>query len=183
MFDTATDNWFQALDLRDRETGNHTRRVTELTVNLAVRMGIPNAALVHIRRGATLHDIGKMIIPDAILFKAGPLTDEEWVVMRSHPLVAVEILQTIPFLVPALPIPRSHHEKWDGSGYPDGLAGEDIPLEARIFAFADVYDALTSDRPYRRAWSKENALEYIFKNSETHFDPDILPLFMRMMTE
>jgi HD-GYP domain-containing protein (c-di-GMP phosphodiesterase class II) len=182
-YDKTIDGWSQALDLRDKETENHTRRVTELTLRLAQRMNIPDSELIHIRRGATLHDIGKVSMPDDILFKPGQLTEEEWAVMRRHPLIAAEILKPIAYLAPALPIPRFHHEKWDGSGYPDGLAGEDIPLAARLFAFADVYDALTSDRPYRRAWPKADALEYIHKNSGTHFDPQIAAVFIDMMAE
>ena len=182
-YDKTIEGWSRALDLRDKETEHHTRRVTDLTLRLAQRMNIPDSELTHIRRGAILHDIGKVAMPDGILFKPGPLTDEEWVIMRRHPLIAVEILKPISYLIPALPIPRSHHEKWDGSGYPNGLAGEGIPLAARLFAFADVYDALTSDRPYRRAWSQAAALEYIRKNSGTHLDPNIVSLFIRMMTE
>jgi HD-GYP domain-containing protein (c-di-GMP phosphodiesterase class II) len=146
-------------------------------------MNIPDAELIHIRRGATLHDIGKVAIPDSILFKPASLTADEWVVMRRHPLIAVEIIRSISYLLPALSIPRHHHEKWDGSGYPDGLAGEAIPLAARLFAFADVYDALTSDRPYRRAWSQTDTLEYICTNSAIYFDPNIVPVFLGMMTE
>jgi HD-GYP domain-containing protein (c-di-GMP phosphodiesterase class II) len=182
-YDKTIDGWSRALDLRDKETEDHTRRVTELTLRLAQRMDIPEAELIHIRRGSTLHDIGKVAIPDQILFKPAPLTDEEWMTMRRHPLIAAEILKPISYLTPALPIPRSHHEKWDGSGYPDGLAGETIPLEARLFTFADVYDALTSDRPYRPAWSQAEALEYINKNAGSHFDPKIVPVFIRMLEE
>ena len=181
-YDKTIDGWSRALDLRDKETEDHTCRVTELTLQLAQRMGIPDAELIHIRRGATLHDIGKVAMPDDILFKPAPLTEEEWKTMRRHPVIAAEILKPISHLTPALPIPRNHHEKWDGSGYPDGLAGEDIPLAARLFAFADVYDALTSDRPYRRAWSKLRALDFIRENSGTHFDPTIIPVFINMMT-
>jgi HD-GYP domain-containing protein (c-di-GMP phosphodiesterase class II) len=182
-YDKTIDGWSRALDLRDKETEDHTRRVTELTLRLAQRMDIPEAELIHIRRGSTLHDIGKVAIPDHILFKPAPLTSEEWTIMRRHPLIAAEILKPISYLMPALPIPHFHHEKWDGSGYPDGLAGEAIPLAARIFAFADVYDALTSDRPYRPAWSQGEALEYIDKNAGTHFDPEIVPVFIRMLKE
>jgi putative nucleotidyltransferase with HDIG domain len=180
-YDKTIEGWSRALYLRDHETEDHTRRVTELTLSLARRMGFSDSELIHVRRGATLHDIGKVAIPDNILFKPGPLTEEEWAVMRRHPLIAVEILVSILYLAPALPIPRSHHEKWDGSGYPDGLAGEDIPLAARIFAFADVYDALTSNRPYRQAWSQTNALDYIHENTGSHFDPNIAPMFVEMI--
>jgi HD-GYP domain-containing protein (c-di-GMP phosphodiesterase class II) len=182
-YDKTIDGWSRALDLRDKETEDHTRRVTELTLRLAQCMNIPEAEMIHIRRGATLHDIGKVSMPDDILFKPAPLTEDEWTIMRRHPLIAAEMLKPISYLDPALPIPRSHHEKWDGSGYPDGLAGEAIPLAARLFAFADVYDALTSDRPYRRAWSQADALKHIHKNSEIHFDPKIVPVFINMMTE
>ena len=182
-YDKTIDGWSRALDLRDKETEDHTRRVTELTLRLAQRMNIPGEELIHLRRGSTLHDIGKVAIPDHILFKPSPLTKEEWTVMRRHPLIAAEMLKPISYLTPALPIPRHHHEKWDGSGYPDGLAREAIPLAARLFAFADVYDALTSDRPYRPAWSQVEALEYVTKNSGIHFDPKIAPVFIRMMTE
>jgi HD-GYP domain-containing protein (c-di-GMP phosphodiesterase class II) len=182
-YDKTIDGWSRALDLRDKETEDHTRRVTELTLRLAQHMNIPDEEMIHIRRGATLHDIGKVAMPDDILFKPGPLTEEEWAIMRRHPLIAAELLKPISYLVRALPIPRFHHEKWNGSGYPEGLAGESIPLAARLFAFADVYDALTSDRPYRRALSKANALEYINNNSGIHFDPKIVPVFIRMMTE
>ncbi len=182
-YDKTIDGWSRALDFRDKETEDHTCRVTELTLRLARQMNIPDEELIHMRRGATLHDIGKVAMPDGILFKAAPLTDAEWGTMRLHPLIAAEILKPISYLAPALPIPRFHHEKWDGSGYPDGLVGEEIPLAARIFAFADVYDALTSDRPYRTAWSQDNALEYIRKNSGIHFDPKIVPVFIEMMTE
>jgi HD-GYP domain-containing protein (c-di-GMP phosphodiesterase class II) len=180
--DRLIENWCDVLQLRDRETQDHTRRVTELTLRLSRRMGIPDAELIHMRQGAVLHDIGKVAIPDSILFKPGPLTDEEWEIMRRHPVIAVEILNPASHLAPALPIPRSHHEKWDGSGYPDGLAGEQIPLSARIFAFADVYDALTSDRPYRSAWSQTEALDYIQKQAGTHFDPSIAPVFIAMFS-
>jgi HD-GYP domain-containing protein (c-di-GMP phosphodiesterase class II) len=182
-YDKTIDGWSRALDLRDKETEDHTRRVTELTLRLAQRMDIPDEELIHLRRGSTLHDIGKVAIPDHILFKPAPLTKDEWTIMRRHPLIAAEMLKPISYLAPALPIPRSHHEKWDGSGYPDGLVRESIPLAARIFAFADVYDALTSDRPYRPAWSQADTLEYVSKNSGGHFDPKIAPIFIRMMTD
>lgn len=182
-YDKTIEGWSRALYLRDQETEDHTRRVTEMTMRLACQMGIPDAELVHIRRGAILHDIGKVAIPDHILFKPAPLTDDEWVIMRRHPSIAMEILRPIAYLAPALPIPYFHHEKWDGSGYPDGLAGEAIPLAARLFAFSDVYDALTSDRPYRRAWSKNSAIDYIVKNAGIHFDPAIVPVFIEMLAK
>ncbi|MBI3152059.1 MAG: HD domain-containing protein [Chloroflexi bacterium] len=182
-YDKAIESWSQALYLRDQETEDHTRRVTDMALSLAFRLGLSETDFVHIKRGSILHDVGKVAIPDNILFKTSSLTDEEWVIMRRHPLIAAEILGPIHYLAPALPIPRSHHEKWDGSGYPDGLAGESIPLFARIFAFADVYDALTSDRPYRRAWSRTEAIAYIVEQSGVHFDPSITPTFIRMISE
>jgi len=183
IYDKIIESWSHALYLRDQETEGHTRRVTDISLRLARRLGVPDADLIHIKRGSTLHDIGKVAIPDSVLFKSGPLTEDEWVIMRRHPLIAAEILKQIPHFKSVLPIPRSHHEKWDGSGYPDGLAGEAIPLFARIFAFADVYDALTSDRPYRRAWSQIDALDHILKQSGVHFDPFIMPVFIGMVSE
>ena len=135
--------------------------------------------LVHVRRGALLHDIGKMGVPDAILLKPGPLTEEEWVIMRRHPVYAYEMLSEVAFVRPALEIPFCHHEKWDGTGYPSGLAGEDIPLAARLFAIVDVWDALRSDRPYRRAWSIEKTREHIASLAGTHFDPRVVEVFLR----
>ncbi|MBU2611765.1 MAG: PAS domain S-box protein [Chloroflexi bacterium] len=179
-YDTTIEGWSRALDLRDEETEGHTLRVTELTLQLARGMGLSEAELVHIRRGCLLHDIGKMGVPDNILRKPGPLTDEEWVIMRKHPQYAFEMLSPIAYLRPALDIPGCHHEKWDGSGYPRGLKGEQIPLAARIFAVIDVYDALTSDRPYRKAWPREKTLEHIKTNSGTHFDPKMVEAFINL---
>lgn len=178
------EGWSRLLYLRDFETEDHTRRVTVMTLQLARRLGLNDEKeLTAIRRGAQVHDIGKIAIPDEILHKTSALNDEEWRVMRQHPLVAVAMLNPIPGIETALSIPRSHHEKWNGSGYPDGLAGEGIPLAARIFAFADVYDALTSDRPYRRAWSRRDALNYIRSETGKHFDPSFTSEFIRMMLE
>jgi len=180
-YDKTIEGWAHALHLRDKETEEHTRRVAEMTQRLAVKVGIPQSELLHIRRGAILHDIGKVAIPDSVLLKPGPLSEAEWVLMRQHPLIAVEMLKSISYLAPALAIPRSHHEKWNGSGYPDGLAGEDIPVAARIFAMVDVYDALTSDRPYRSAWPKPKTLEHMQAESGTHFDPSLMPAFMDLV--
>lgn len=177
-YDTTLEGWSAALDLRDKETEGHTQRVTELTVTLVRAMGLPAEELVHIRRGALLHDIGKMGIPDHILLKPGKLSDEEWEIMRKHPTYAYELLKPIAYLRPALEIPYSHHEKWDGTGYPLGLKGEQIPLAARIFAVADVYDALTSDRPYRAGWPKEKVLEHIRSLAGIHFDPQVVQIFL-----
>ncbi len=182
-YEATLEGWVRGLDLRDKETEGHTRRVVEMTLSLAARLGVPEADLAHVRRGALLHDIGKIGIPDAILLKPGPLDDEEWAVMRRHPVYAYEMLSGIPFLRPALDIPRDHHEKWDGTGYPRGLRGEQIPLAARIFAVVDVWDALRSDRPYRKAWDEERARAYIREQSGEHFDPRVVEAFLKMLEE
>jgi HD-GYP domain-containing protein (c-di-GMP phosphodiesterase class II) len=179
-YDATIEGWSHALDLRDKETEGHTQRVTEMTVRLAQTMNIPDGEIVHIRRGALLHDIGKMGIPDGILLKPGPLTDDEWVVMRKHPVYAYEMLSPIQYLGPALEIPYCHHEKWDGSGYPRGLLGGQIPLSSRIFAIVDVWDALRSDRPYRTAWPEEKVREYVRSLSGTHFDPKVVAAFLQI---
>jgi HD-GYP domain-containing protein (c-di-GMP phosphodiesterase class II) len=153
----------------------------DLTVRLAHLMGIKADGLMHVWRGAYLHDIGKMAIPDAILLKPGPLTDEEWEIMRQHPSLAYQMLSGVSYLKPALDIPYGHHEKWDGTGYPRGLAAENIPLTARIFAVVDVWQALTSDRVYRKAWPEENAIKYIQDHSGTHFDPRVVDGFMSLI--
>jgi len=173
-YDATLEGWSHALDLRDKETEGHTRRVTEMAMKLARAFGLSEAELVQVRWGALLHDIGKMGIPDEILHKPSPLTDEEWVAMKKHPTFAYELLSPIRFLRLALDIPYCHHEKWDGTGYPRGLKGTQIPLVARIFAVIDVWDALTSDRVYRKAWSNEKALDYIRSQVGTHFDPQVV---------
>lgn len=180
-YDTTLEGWVKALDLRDNETRGHTQRVTEMTLRLARALGVGEEELVHIRRGALLHDIGKIGIPDSILHKAGPLSEQEWAIMRKHPEYAYEWLSPIPYLRPALDIPYCHHEKWDGSGYPRGLKGKQIPLAARIFAVVDVWDALTSNRPYRKRWSEAEALEHIRSAAGTHFDPDVVEVFLRIV--
>ncbi|MBI3762231.1 MAG: PAS domain S-box protein [Chloroflexi bacterium] len=180
-YDATIEGWSRALDLRDQETEGHTQRVTEMTLKLARAMGIGEAELVHIRRGALLHDIGKMGIPDRILFKNGPLTDGEWAVMRDHPVFAYQMLLPIAYLRPALDIPYCHHEKWDGTGYPRGLKGDTIPLAARIFAVADVWDALRSDRPYREAWPEEKVREYLRQQAGKHFDPNVAQAFLKIV--
>jgi len=182
-YDATIEGWSHALDLRDKETEGHTLRVTEITMRLAKAMGIGDAELVHIRRGGLLHDIGKMGVPDSILFKPGPLTDDEWRVMRLHPRLAYDMLSPISYLRPALDIPYCHHEKWDGTGYPRGLKGEQIPLAARLFSVVDVWDALRSDRPYRKAWNEERVGEHISSLSGTHFDPNVVPAFLRLMEQ
>ena len=182
-YDATIQGWAQALDMRDRETEDHTRRVADITLTLAGAMSMNDSELEHIRRGALLHDIGKIGIPDIILLKPGPLTDEEWAIMRTHPVKAYEMLSPIAYLHPALDIPYCHHEKWDGSGYPRGLNGAQIPLAARIFAVVDVFDALTSDRPYRSAWSREQALDYIKEQTGKHFDPRVVEVFLKMKNQ
>jgi len=177
-YDATIEGWSRALDLRDKETEGHTQRVTETTLMIARAMSLPAEQLIHIRRGGLLHDIGKMGVADNILLKPGPLTEEEQKTMRQHPKLAYEWLSPIAFLQQALVIPYCHHEKWDGTGYPRGLKGEQIPLTARIFAVADVWDALTNDRPYRRAWSNEEAIKYIRENNSTHFDPQVVNVFL-----
>jgi PAS domain S-box-containing protein/putative nucleotidyltransferase with HDIG domain len=179
-YDATLEGWAYALDLKDEETEGHSRRVTALTLRIAREMGVNQEELAHVRRGALLHDIGKMGIPDAVLLKPGKLTAEEWETMRRHPVYAFQMLSRIDYLRPALDIPYCHHEKWDGSGYPRGLKGEEIPLAARIFAVVDVYDALTSERPYRPAWPREKALEYIREESGKHFDPRVVELFLSL---
>ncbi|PWH12054.1 MAG: hypothetical protein DDG60_14735 [Anaerolineae bacterium] len=179
-YETTIEGWSRALDLRDRETEGHTLRVTELTLKLAQAIGFSEEECVHIRRGALLHDMGKLAVPDRILLKPDSLTEDEWEIMRMHPLYAYEMLAPIEYLRPALEIPLAHHERWDGSGYPRGLKGEEIPLVARIFSVIDVWDALTSDRPYRLAWSQQATLEYIRKNAGVLFDPKVVEVFLKL---
>ena len=180
-YDDTLSGWAKALELRERETAGHSHRVVKLTLRMANEIGISAEQQVHIQRGALLHDIGKMGISDAILLKPDTLTPEEWVEMRQHPIYAYELLRKIKFLEPALNIPYSHHERWDGTGYPCGLKEEEIPLDARVFAFADVWDALTSERPYRKAKTREEAIQYIRDNSGSHFDPNLSERFIKMM--
>jgi putative nucleotidyltransferase with HDIG domain len=180
-YDTTIEGWSRALDLRDKETEEHTLRVTNLTIQLAQAFGISDVELKHIRRGALLHDIGKMGIPDNILRKSGALSDDERAMMHQHPQLAYEMLSPIAYLLPALDIPYCHHEKWDGTGYPRGLMREEIPLAARIFTVVDVFDALTSDRPYRPAWTKNKAIEYIRQQAGSHFDPRVVDVFLNLI--
>jgi putative nucleotidyltransferase with HDIG domain len=180
-YDTTLEGWSRALDLRDRETEGHTKRVAEVTVRLAREVGMNETELVQVRRGALLHDIGKMAVPDAILHKPGPLTTEEWEIMRRHPGQAHDLLWPIEYLRPALDIPWCHHEKWDGSGYPRGLTGEQIPLAARVFAVVDVWDALRSDRPYRLGWHDDQVREYLRAQSGSHFDPYAVDQFLNII--
>jgi len=180
-YDATLEGWSRVLDMRDHITDEHTHRVVKLAVDLAEKMGVTGPDLGHIRRGALLHDIGKMGIPDVILQKPAALADTEWAIMKTHPELAYRLLSHIHYLAPALDIPYCHHEKWDGSGYPRGLQGEEIPLSARIFAVVDVFDALTTDRPYRQAWSKDDALAYIREQSGRHFFPQAVDAFLEML--
>jgi PAS domain S-box-containing protein/putative nucleotidyltransferase with HDIG domain len=180
-YDATIEGWSRALDLRDKETEGHTLRVTVVTIKLARAFNFPEEELLHTRWGALLHDIGKMGVPDNILLKPEPLTEEEWIIMRKHAQYAYDLLKPIAFLGSALDIPYCHHEKWDGTGYPRGLKEDEIPLAARLFAIVDVWDALTSDRPYRPAWSKDEALAYIRDQSGKHFDPQVIEAFLKMI--
>lgn len=179
-YEATLRGWVHALDLRDKETEGHTQRVTTLTERLARAMGVTDDQMVHIRRGARLHDIGKMAIPDNVLLKKGKLTDEERALIQEHPTTAYKMLNQIEFLRPALYIPYCHHEKWDGTGYPLGLKGQEIPFDARIFAVIDVWDALTSDRPYRPALPHDEVREKIQAEAGKHFDPLVVKAFLEM---
>lgn len=181
-YDITLEGWSRALDLRSEETKGHTDRVTDLMDKMCVAMEIEGQRLTNIRRGTLLHDIGKMGIPDRILNKPGKLTEEEWKIMRFHPTYAYELLKDIHFLRPALTIPLCHHERWDGEGYPRGLKGQEIPIEARMFALVDVWDAITNDRVYRQAMSKEEAFQTIRNGAGNHFDPDITEIFLKVVS-
>ncbi|KPL77259.1 hypothetical protein ADN00_08960 [Ornatilinea apprima] len=180
-YDATIEGWSRAMDLRDEETEGHTERVTELTLQLARLVGVSEEDIIHIRRGALLHDMGKLGVPDRILLKPAALDEEEWKIMRQHPLYAYNWLSRISYLVPALDIPYSHHERWDGSGYPRGLKGREIPLAARIFAVVDVWDALSNDRPYRSAWPQDEVMRYLQDNAGVLFDPDVVRIFLDML--
>jgi PAS domain S-box-containing protein len=182
-YDRTLEGWSFALDIRDKESENHSQRVTLMTEKLARQMGFSDEELIHIRRGALLHDIGKLGIPDSILLKSGELTEEERKVIQLHPLYAYDWISPIAYLRPALDIPYCHHEKWDGTGYPRGLKGEEIPLAARIFAVIDVWDALNSNRPYRSAWPVEKIVEFIHAQAGIHFDPKVVEEFFKMIHE
>jgi len=179
-YDATIEGWSRALDLRDKETEGHTQRVTETTLNLACLAGVDKKELVNIKRGALLHDIGKMGVSDHILHKPDILTEDERILMQKHPVFASELLSSTHYLnSAAIDIPYCHHEKWDGTGYPRGLKGEEIPFAARLFAVVDVWDALTNDRPYRAAWPKEKALDYIREESGKSFDPNVVAIFLQ----
>jgi HAMP domain-containing protein len=178
-YDETLISWSKALELRDHDTEGHSQRVTELTIELATKCGFTDEELSHIRRGAILHDIGKIGIPDSILQKKGPLTPAEWEVMRMHPQYAYEMLKNIDFLAPSIDIPYCHHEKWDGSGYPRGLKGTEIPVAARLFAIVDMWEALNSDRCYRKAMDPEEAMTLVRAGRGSHFDAELLDLFLQ----
>ena len=182
-YDSTLEGWAKALEIRDQETAGHTQRAVNMTLELAKAMNVPEQELVNIRRGALLHDIGKMGVPDKVLRKPGELTAEDWKIMKHHPVYAVEWLSSIEYLHAALDIPSYHHEKWDGTGYPHGLRGEKIPLAARIFSVIDMWDALCSDRPYRKAWSQKKAMTWIQARSGKEFDPKIVKTFIRLIEE
>lgn len=182
-YDATLEAWARMIDLRDGEAENHSRRLAELTVKLAEKMNVPHDQLVHIHRGALLHDLGKIAVSDTILRKPGPLTDKEWVEMRRHPQHAYDILSSIAYLHPARDIPYSHHEKWDGTGYPHGLQGQAIPLSARLFAVVDVWDALSSDRSYRSKFPQEYVLNYLQEQRGMHFDPAAVDAFLQLIAE
>ena len=179
-YQATLEGWVRALDMRDKETEGHTQRVTILTGRLARHIGVGDDELIHITRGALLHDIGKMAIPDGILLKPGALTAEERNLIKQHPVYAYDMLRRIDFLLPAIDIPHYHHEKWDGTGYPEGLKGNAIPFAARIFPVIDVWDALTSDRPYRKSMPQDQVHEIILKDSGKHFDPQVVEAFVSM---
>lgn len=182
-YDATIEAWMRALGLRDRETEGHSIRLAGLSLALAQALGMDADDLVHLRRGALLHDIGKIGIPDAILNKPGPLSDAEWERMRLHPQYGFDFLSPISFLEPAAQVAYGHHENWDGSGYPRGLAGENIPLMARIVSVCNVFDSLVSDQPYRNGWGKKVALDYIEGAAGKQFDPQIVPVFVRLIRE
>jgi putative nucleotidyltransferase with HDIG domain len=180
-YDTTLEGWARTLELRDKETEGHSRRVTKITINVARALEIPEDEIVHIRRGAILHDIGKMAVSDEILRKKDKLTEIERAAIEQHPEIARQLLEPITFLKKALDIPYCHHEKWDGTGYPRGLKEREIPVPARIFAIVDVWDAIQSDRPYNKGWPREKAIEYIKQQVGSRFDPHIVDVFLRLI--
>jgi putative nucleotidyltransferase with HDIG domain len=182
-YNSTLEGWALALEIRDKETQGHSVRIANLAVKLARRMGVPEDQMENLRRGALLHDIGKLGVPDTILLKQGKLTGDDWTIMQKHPTYAYEMLSQIKDFKDSIDIPFCHHEWWDGSGYPRGLEGEEIPVAARIFSIIDVWDALTSDRPYRPAWKKKEAMAHIINQAGTHFDPNVVNEFVQMIME
>jgi HD-GYP domain-containing protein (c-di-GMP phosphodiesterase class II) len=179
-YDEIIAGWARAMDLRDQQSEGHTQRVAALTVRVGRAMGVPEDALVHVHRGALLHDIGTILIPDAVLLKRGPLSDDEWEMVRRHPEYAHTLLSPISHLREAIDIPYCHHEKWDGTGYPRQLKGDQIPRAARIFSIVDVWDALCSERPHRTAWTRDEAREYVTDHVGKDFDPESAEVFLSM---
>ncbi len=182
-YDETIQGWARALDLRGHVETGSAQTLTDLTMQLVRRLGVPETEWEHIRRGALLHDIGNMSIPDSLFAKTGPLTPEEWVLVKQHPQFAHDLMSSISYLRPAVTIPYCHHERWDGSGYPRGLEGLEIPLAARAFAIADVWLALTTAKPYRPAWTPAQANAYLEEQSGKSFDPQIVPVFLEMLRE
>lgn len=180
-YDLTLEAWAKILEYRDRETVGHSRRLVELSTRLAEALGLPEEKITALRRGALLHDIGKLAIPDEVLLKPGGLNDAERKMMQQHPVIAKQMLSKISFLQPCVEVAYSHHERWDGTGYPDGLKGEQIPLAARIFAVVDQWDALASDRPYRKAWDREKAIAYFQENAGKIYDPQIVRVFLTIV--
>jgi putative nucleotidyltransferase with HDIG domain len=183
LYDETIEGWARALEMRDKETEGHAQRVTTLAVRMAQVLGLSHEECIDIRRGALLHDIGKIAIPDSILFKEGKLEPYEWDIMKKHPVYAYDFLSPITFIGNIVEIPYCHHERWDGTGYPRGLQGEDIPLAARIFAIIDVWDALTTDRCYRPAWPTDDVFKYIHEQSGIMFDPALVPIFFSIIQQ
>jgi PAS domain S-box-containing protein len=180
-YNATLQGWSHALELREHETAGHSQRVVKMTIEIARRFNFSEEEILHIQRGALLHDIGKMGIPDSILLKPGPLSENEWMVMRQHPIFAKQLLSGIPYLTQAMDIPYYHHERWNGTGYPNGLRGEEIPLAARIFAVIDVWDALNSNRPYRNGWEAGQIYTYLKENSGVLLDPNVVEVFLEMV--
>lgn len=180
-YDLTLDAWAKVLEYRDNETEGHSRRLAELSTNLARVLNLGEKEIVHIRRGALLHDIGKLAIPDSILLKPGLLTPEERKTMEQHPIFARQMLEQVSFLEPSIDVIYCHHERWDGKGYPQGLKGQQIPLSARIFTIVDQWDALRSDRPYRAAWTVEQTISYIRENAGVIYDPSLVESFLSLV--
>jgi HD-GYP domain-containing protein (c-di-GMP phosphodiesterase class II) len=182
VYDLTLESWARMLEFRELEPKGHSARLVTLTLMLAAEFGFDENAQAHLRRGVLLHDVGKIGVPDRILLKAGPLSEEEWERMSKHPIYVHQLLEQVPFLRQALEVPYNHHERWDGSGYPRGLKGLDIPLSARLFAVVDVWDSLTSNQPYRPAWKKEDAVDYLVEQSGKLFDPQVVQIFLRIIS-
>jgi putative nucleotidyltransferase with HDIG domain len=182
-YDSTLIGWTRALELKDKDTEGHSRRVTELSLEMAKALGLDKTQQANMYNGALLHDIGKMGVPDEILNKPGPLSKSEREIVEQHPVTAYEILKDIDYLRDSIDIPYYHHENWDGSGYPLGVQGYEIPIAARIFSIVDNWDALNSDRPYRKAWPRHKVIEYIRAEAGSKFDPELVDLFLSVILE